>query len=84
MPVAYALATVSSVNLLIFGTAEGAITIVAASIPILRALLQRAPRRRRRRAQVQENEITDDLHDDEEFDEDLKGGVGPLGARRHA
>jgi len=32
--------TVSSVSLLIFGTAEGAITIMAASIPILRALLQ--------------------------------------------
>ena len=33
---------VYAVNLLIFGTAEGAITIMAASIPILRALLQPA------------------------------------------
>lgn len=31
--------TVDSVNLLIFGTAESAVTIIAVSIPILRALL---------------------------------------------
>jgi len=30
------------VNLFLFGTAEGAITIIAASIPILRALFHRA------------------------------------------
>lgn len=33
-------------NLFIFGTAEGAITIMAASIPILRALFQREARPR--------------------------------------
>jgi len=38
---------VTTVNLFIFGTAEGAITIMAASIPILRALFHRDAHRNR-------------------------------------
>jgi len=38
---------VTTVNLFIFGTAEGAVTIMAASIPILRALFSREAYRNR-------------------------------------
>jgi hypothetical protein len=50
-------APVNSVNLLIFGTAEGAITIMAASIPILRALIQ--PQVHQPREFVDENNYID-------------------------
>ena len=56
--------------MLIFGTAEGAITIMAASIPILRALLQ--PARTLHPTRDLDNYITVDLPEEPQLNEDSK------------